>query len=141
MNAWPIAVGVGGEIQSCTSSGGSVNNSPIVTPRGLRAVGRSAISTRSGTRTVRDQYDTLSIWNGNQPGSSMISTGMTGTARHGTSPHSASMIRVNTFDWRAPPRARINSRARAICGASTGSPAAFSAKYALTEALMSGAPP
>ena len=58
----------------------------------------------------------------------MISTGITGTARHGTSPNSASMMRVKTLQRRAPPRARIASRARAMCGASTGSPAAFSAK-------------
>ena len=38
-----------------------MNSSPIVTPRGLRAGGRSAISTSSGTSTVRDQYDTLSM--------------------------------------------------------------------------------
>ena len=71
----------------------------------------------------------------------MISTGMTGTARHGTSPNSASRMRVKTLQRRAPPRARIAARARAICGASIGSPAAFSAKYALTDALMSRAPP
>jgi hypothetical protein len=29
-----------------------------------------------GTMTVRDQYETFSIWKGNQRGSSMISTGM-----------------------------------------------------------------
>ena len=38
-----------------------MNSSAIVTPRGLRARGRSAISTSSGTITVRDQYETLSI--------------------------------------------------------------------------------
>ena len=36
-------------------SGGSTNSSAIDTPRGLRARGCIAISTRSGTRTVRDQ--------------------------------------------------------------------------------------
>ena len=78
----------------------------------------------NGARPVGD----LAMWNGDQPGSSMISTGMTGTARHGTSPNNASKIRVNTLQRRAPPRARIAARARAMCGASTGSPAAFSAK-------------
>ena len=34
--------------------------------------------------TVRAQYEILSRWNGNQRGSSMISTGITGTARQGT---------------------------------------------------------
>jgi hypothetical protein len=58
--AWPIAEPVGGAIQSRTLSGGSVNSSAIVTPRGLRARGRIAISTSSGTSTTRDQYDTLS---------------------------------------------------------------------------------
>ena len=79
-------------------------------PCGLRARGRSAISTSSGTRTVRDQYEILSMWNGNQLGSSMISTGMTGTARHGTSPNRASMMRVKTLQ-RARAAARQDRRA------------------------------
>ena len=41
----------------------------------------------------------------------MISTGITGTARHGTSPNSASRMRVKTLQSRAPPRARIAARA------------------------------
>ena len=80
----------------------------------MRARGRNAISTSSGTRTVRDQYEIFSMWKGNQAGSSMISTGITGTARHGTSPHNASMIRVKTLQFRAPPRARIAARARCM---------------------------
>ena len=48
-------------IQSRTASGGSTNNSPIVMPRGLRARGRSAISTKQrhqhGARPVRDLGD------------------------------------------------------------------------------------
>ena len=52
---------VGPLIQSRTDSGGSTNSSPIVTPFGLRARGRSAISTSSGTSTVRDQYETLAM--------------------------------------------------------------------------------
>ena len=51
----------------------------MVTPRGLIAFGLSACSTSSGTITVRAQYEILSMWNGNHFGSSMISTGMTGT--------------------------------------------------------------
>ena len=78
--------------------------------------------------TVRLQYEILSRWNGNQRGSSMISTGITGTARHEMNPNSASITRVNTFDRAAPPRARIASRARCICGASVGSPIVLSAK-------------
>ncbi len=66
--------------------GGSRNSSLTVTPFGLRARGFFAISTRSGTITVRLQYEILSRWNGNQSGSSMISTGIAGTARHGTMP-------------------------------------------------------
>ena len=38
-----------------TVSGGAVNSSPIVTPRGLAARGFSACRTRSGTITVRAQ--------------------------------------------------------------------------------------
>jgi hypothetical protein len=84
--------------------------------------------TRSGTITVRLQYDTLFRWNGNQEGSTMICTGITGTARHGTCSNSASRMRVKTLDRAAPPAARMAARARAMCGASGSSPAAFSAK-------------
>ena len=75
------AFGVGPSI-----SGGSRNSSSIRTPFALRARGFFAISTRSGTITVRLQYEILSRWNGNHFGNSMISTGITGTARHGTMP-------------------------------------------------------
>ncbi len=73
----------------------------------MRARGFFAISTSSGAITVRDQYDTLVRWNGNQRGSSMISTGITGTACHGSSPKSASWMRVKTLACAAPPAARI----------------------------------
>ena len=116
------------------------NNSGTCTPRALRATGRSAINTISGTITVRDQYDTRSRWNGNHLGSSTISTGIIGTARHGTSPYSASCARVNTFVRAAPPAARIAALARAICAAAGSSPIIFSAKYAFTLAEMSNAP-
>ena len=43
----------------------------------------------------------------------MISTGITGAARHGTTPYSASNARVKTLLPAAPPRARMASRARA----------------------------
>ena len=62
--------------------------------------------------TVRLQYEILSRWNGNHFGSSMISTGITGTARHGTKPNNANIRRVNTLERDAPPRERIASRAR-----------------------------
>ena len=90
------------------------------TPRGLRARGRSAISTSSGTITVRDQYDTFDRWNGNHSGRCMISSGITGTARHGTWPNSASCARVKTLVRSAPPAARIAARARAPCAARPG---------------------
>ena len=82
----------------------------------------SAISTSIGTMTVRLQYEILSRWNGNHRGSSMISTGIAGTARQGMKPNSASITLANTLARAAPPRARMASRARAICGASIGSP-------------------
>ena len=94
----------------------------------LRATGRFAIRTRSGTITVRLQYEILSRWNGNHFGNSMISTGIIGTARHGMNPNKASMMRVNTFARSAPPRARNASRARRMWSASTGSPIILSAK-------------
>ena len=97
-------------------------------PLGLRALGLSACSTNSGTMTVRLQYEILSRWNGNHFGSSMISTGMTGTARQGMNPNSASISRVNTFARDAPPRERMASRARTMWAASTGSPIILSAK-------------
>ena len=80
----PQAERYGPRIQSRTCSGGVRNSSGMATPRGLRACGRSAISTSSGTITVRDQYDTFDRWNGNHSGRCMISSGITGTARHGT---------------------------------------------------------
>ena len=63
--------------------GGSRNSSSIRTFFGLRARGFSAISTSSGTMTVRLQYEILSRWNGNHLGNSMISTGITGTRATG----------------------------------------------------------
>ena len=78
--------------------------------------------------TVRDQYEIFDRWNGNHSGRCMISSGITGTARHGTWPNSASWARVKTFVLSAPPAARIASRARRMCGASGSSPMAFSAK-------------
>ena len=68
--------------------------------------------------TVRAQYDTLSRWNGNQRGSSMISTGITGTLFQVRTPYSESSTRVNTLTFTAPPRASTASRARRMCGAS-----------------------
>ncbi len=111
------------------------------TPRGLRARGRSAVNTSNGVTTVRDQYDTLSRWNGNHRGRCTISMGITGTARHGTWPKSARAMRVKTLHFAAPPKCSTHARAPAMCGASTGSPASLSARYALTVALTSLAPP
>ena len=90
---------------------------------------------------VRDQYDTLLRWKGNQRGRSMISTGIAGTERQGTWPKSASVIRVNTLHRAAPPAASTALRARAMCGASGSSPISLSAKYALTVQLTSNPPP
>src|SRR3546814_7807249 len=55
------------------------------------------MTTSSGAITVRDQYDTFDRWKGNQRGSSMISTGISGTARHGTCPKRARAMRVKTL--------------------------------------------
>ena len=81
-----------------------------------------------------------SRWNGNQGGNSMISAGMDGTARHGTSPYNANCARVNTLHRSAPPARRIASRATRICAASGSSPISFSAKYAFTLADRLNAP-
>ena len=62
------------------------------------------------------------------------------TARHGTWPNRASVIRVKTFESAAPPAERMDSRARVICDASGSSPASFRAKYAFTLTLMSKSP-
>ena len=69
-----------------TVFGSSWNSSSIVTPRGFCARGFNACSTSNGTMTVRAQYEILSMWNGNHFGSSMISTGITGTLLHGMTP-------------------------------------------------------
>jgi hypothetical protein len=45
------------------------------------------------------------MWIGAQRGNSTNSTGMNGVPRHGISPKVASRMRVNTFDFAAPPRA------------------------------------
>ena len=70
----------------------------------------------------------------------MISSGIAGTACHGTSPNNANWARVNTFDRSAPPAARMASRALTMCGASGESPIAFSAKYAFTLADILNTP-
>ena len=51
------------------------------TPLAFFARGLSASSTKSGTMTVRLQYEILSRWNGNHFGSSITSAGIIGTAR------------------------------------------------------------
>ncbi len=92
------------------------NSSSMPTPSGLRACGFIAISTSSGTITVRAQYDILDRWNGNQRGSSMISTGITGTARHG---HDAEQRQQDAREHVALDRAaaREDRLARASCAA------------------------
>ena len=67
-------------------------------------------------------------WNGDHIGSSMISTGSTGTLFHDNTPNIDSMKRVKTLLWMAPPRKRMASRARTMCAASTLSPIILSAK-------------
>ena len=64
----------------------------------------------------------------------MISSGIAGTARHGTSPNRASRQRVNTLLRSAPPAASTAARARRMCGSWGSSPIALSAKYAFTVA-------
>ncbi len=87
-----------------------------------------ACSTRSGTITVRAQYDIFDRWIGNQRGRRISSTGMVGMLRHAAWPNSASWKRVNTLAAAAPPCARIASRARAMCGAPMSSPIIFRVK-------------
>ncbi len=108
--------------------GSSWNSSSMRTPFGFFAFGLSACSTRSGTITVRAQYEIFDRWNGNQRGSSMTSTGITGTAPHDMTSNCASRMRVNTFTLAAPPWRRIASRARPMCSASGGWPIIFRAK-------------
>ncbi len=64
---------------------------------------------------------------GNHFGAIINSSGITGTARQGTCPNSASSTRVNTLARSAPPMRKTASRARVICGAAGSSPIAFSA--------------
>ncbi len=67
------------------------------------------------------------MWKGENFGSNSASTRITGTARQGTCSNSASAMRVKTLALAAPPRDRMASRARTMCGASGSSPASFSA--------------
>ncbi|MNQ92615.1 hypothetical protein D3C85_1080460 [compost metagenome] len=107
---------------------GRRNSSSMPILRGLRARGRRLFSTSSGTITVRAQYETLERWNGNHCGSSMISTGIIGTACHGITPYRASRVRVKTLLASAPPMPWMAARARRMCAASGSSPAILSAK-------------
>ncbi len=68
------------------------------------------------------------MWIGNHFGSSMISTGISGTARHERMPKSARRMRVKTLQAPAPPAASSASRALTMCGAAGSSPIIFSAK-------------
>ena len=97
-------------------------------PLTFLARGFSAANTISGTMVVRAQYEILLTWNGAHLGSSMISTGSTGTLRQLITPNIASMKRVKTLLWMAPPRDKIASRARTMWAASGESPIIFSAK-------------
>ena len=67
------------------------------------------------------------MWKGNHRGRSTISGGMKGTARQGTWPKMARVMRVKTLLRAAPPAARIRSRAMAILGFEGSSPASFRA--------------
>ena len=105
------------------------NSSSICTPRGLFAFGLSACSTSSGTITVRAQYEILSRWNGNQLGSSMISTGITGTLRqrdHAVERQQRAREHVGLR--RAAAREDRLARAPHVIGASMSSPIILSAK-------------
>ncbi len=95
-----------------TVSGASRKSSSILTPLGLRARGFSACSTSKGTMTVRLQYEILSRWNGNHFGSSMISTGITGTARQVTNAERCQHQTGEHVGARCPP-ARAYRLARA----------------------------
>ena len=64
----------------------------------------------------------------NGAGSSMISAGMLGTPFQSYSPNSASWILVKTSAFAGPPISRICSRAAAIAGSLSGTPASFMAK-------------
>ncbi len=64
----------------------------------------------------------------NGGGSSMISAGMVGTPFQSYSPNSASWILANTLALAGPPMARMHSRAAAMTGSTTATPASFMAK-------------
>ena len=66
--------------------GGTTKSSSMSTLRGFLARGFSAIMTMSGTSVSRAQNEQRHRLNGNHSGACMISTGMTGTASHGTMP-------------------------------------------------------
>src|SRR6185312_16942786 len=99
----------------------------MATLRGFAARALRLQRIDSGTITVRDQYATLLVWNGNHLGNSMISTGTNGTPRQGSWSYMASSRRVNTFALAAPPCFRIAARARTMWGASGESPTIFRA--------------
>ena len=66
--------------------------------------------------TVRAQYDTFDRWNGNQRGSSMISTGISGTLCFDT-PSDSSPLATTTFGTVEDAEAAIARTHRSISGA------------------------
>lgn len=81
------------------------------------------------------------MFSGTQGGRKTSSGGSSGRWSQLHQPKRASQIRVNTRAEAIPPWARIQAEARAMCGASGGSPASRRATYASMVAESSGGPP
>ncbi len=95
----------------------------------------------SGTTVCRAQQAKLYTLSGNHFGRKITSGGSWGSASQDHRPNRASQIRVNTRLRSTPPCAWTHTAARAMCDASTGSPASRSATHASTVVDRSPGPP
>src|SRR5215472_12094071 len=95
----------------------------------------------NGTSIARDQLLMSQKFTWNHLPMSSTSQGIVGTYSHGNKPSSARYNFENVFMRGTPPKFSATSRARNIRGSVTGTPASFSARYALIVAFTSDGPP
>ena len=104
-------------------------------------VGLKWLMMASGTSMARDQLLMSQKFTWNHLPMRSTSHGMVGTYSHGNRPSSARYSLENVFMRGTPPRFSAISRARNMRGSVTGTPASFSARYALMVAFTSDGPP
>src|SRR5438874_13822099 len=95
----------------------------------------------NGTSMPRDQLLMSQKFTWNHLPMSSTSHGIVGTYSHGKRPSNARYNFENVFMRGMPPKCNATSRARNMRGSVTGTPASFSARYALIVAFTSDGPP